>query len=131
MAEIQLDFDGTVVEHAYPEIGLPNPGAIEVILKLQKKGHKIILNTMRANFKNGLLNEAILYLQNNGFTFLDSEINKAKVEPVEWNMTSADSDVIFIDDIAKDIPLTKAKNVNGYMVDWIELERQLIAMNIL
>ena len=55
MAEIELDFDGTVVEHAYPEIGLPNPGAIEVILKLQKKGHKIILNTLRANFKNGSL----------------------------------------------------------------------------
>lgn len=129
--EIQLDFDGTVVEHAYPEIGLPNPGAIETILKLHEKGHKIILNTMRANFKNGSLSEAIVYLQNNGLTFLDSEVNKTKIEPIEWNMTSSDSDVIFIDDIANDIPIRKAEKVNGYMVDWIELEKQLIQMNIL
>lgn len=128
---IQLDFDGTVVEHVYPEIGLPNPGAIEVILKLQKKGHKIILNTMRANFKNGSLNEAIVYLKNNGLTFLDSEVNKTKIEPEEWNMTNTGSDVIFIDDIAKDIPLIRAEKVNGYMVDWLELEKQLIQMNVL
>lgn len=128
---IQLDFDGTVVEHAYPEIGLPNPEAFKVLLSLKEKDHKIILNTMRANFKNDSLNEAIAYLENNGFKFLDSEINHEKIQPVEWNMTSADSDVIFIDDIAKDIPLIRSSKVNGYMVDWIELEKQLIEMNIL
>ena len=43
--KIYLDFDGTCVEHRYPEIGKYNFGAIEVIEKLQQAGHNIILNT--------------------------------------------------------------------------------------
>ncbi|MEN9968378.1 MAG: hypothetical protein RIR94_552, partial [Bacteroidota bacterium] len=42
---IYLDFDGTVVEHAYPQIGAPNPHALRVIGKLQAAGHQFILNT--------------------------------------------------------------------------------------
>ena len=55
---IYLDFDGTVVEHDYPEIGKLNPGALEVIKKLQDAGHTIILNTMRVEFNDGTLEEA-------------------------------------------------------------------------
>ena len=31
---IYLDFDGTVVEHAYPQIGANNPDALKVIRRL-------------------------------------------------------------------------------------------------
>ena len=52
---IQLDFDGTVVEFDYPKIGLLNPGSVEVIDKLRKAGHDIVLNTYRADLNDGTL----------------------------------------------------------------------------
>ena len=42
---IAIDFDGTIVEHAYPEIGHPIPFAIETLLQLQEDGHRLILWT--------------------------------------------------------------------------------------
>ena len=58
---IYLDFDGTVVEHAYPEIGADNPKALKVIRRLQDAGHHIILNTYRADLNDGSLQEALNY----------------------------------------------------------------------
>ena len=45
---IGIDFDGTIVEHKYPEIGNPVPGALETMKDLIQQGHKIILWTMRS-----------------------------------------------------------------------------------
>ena len=44
---IAVDFDGTIVEDAYPRVGKPKPFAIETINMLQKDGHRIILWTYR------------------------------------------------------------------------------------
>jgi len=60
--KIYLDFDGTVVEHEYPEIGKYNKGAFKVIKKLQDAGHEIILNTYRADCNDGTLEAAKAYL---------------------------------------------------------------------
>jgi hypothetical protein len=76
---IILDFDGTVVEHKYPKIGRANPGAIGTILKLQKAGHRIILNTYRADCENGTLNHAIDYLRKHGIEV--DKCNTRKVTP--------------------------------------------------
>ena len=40
---INIDFDGTIVEHRYPDIGKNVPGAISVITQLWLEGHKLIL----------------------------------------------------------------------------------------
>ena len=53
---IAVDFDGTIVEHAYPAIGKPIPFAIDTLLQLQKENHKLILWTVR---EGELLQEAI------------------------------------------------------------------------
>lgn len=45
---IAVDFDGTVVKHEFPNIGAPNPGAIETLKELVENGHKIILYTIRS-----------------------------------------------------------------------------------
>jgi len=42
-----IDFDGTIVEHEYPEIGPEIPGAVNTLKDLQAKGHKIIIYTCR------------------------------------------------------------------------------------
>ena len=44
---IAIDFDGTIVEHRYPEIGREIPFAIETLKRLIKDGHKLILWTVR------------------------------------------------------------------------------------
>ncbi len=44
---IAIDFDGTIVEHAYPEIGRAYSFAIETLLQMQKDGHRLILWTVR------------------------------------------------------------------------------------
>lgn len=44
---IAVDFDGTIVEHEFPEIGTPIPYAIEVIKEAYKQGHNFILWTCR------------------------------------------------------------------------------------
>ena len=65
---ICVDFDGTVVDHDYPEIGAPAPEAIKWLRRVQLYGAKIILFTMRCDSKaNGpLLQEAVNYLKDNG-----------------------------------------------------------------
>lgn len=42
-----MDFDGTIVEHKFPEIGEEKEGAIFALSLLQKLGHKIIIWTCR------------------------------------------------------------------------------------
>ena len=44
---IAVDFDGTVVEHDFPEIGKAVPGALEGLKKLQSAGHRLVLWTCR------------------------------------------------------------------------------------
>lgn len=46
---VAIDFDGTLTNGGdrYPECGEPNPHAIDVIKRLRRDGHYIILNTCR------------------------------------------------------------------------------------
>ena len=63
---IAVDFDGTIVEHKYPEIGKEKPFAIETLKSLQDDGHKIILWTSR---EGELLQAAIDFCKERGFVF--------------------------------------------------------------
>ena len=59
---IAIDFDGTCVKHAYPEIG-EDIGAVPVLKEMVKNGHQLILNTMRSG---KLLDDAIKWFSDNG-----------------------------------------------------------------
>lgn len=63
---IAIDFDGTIVEHEYPEIGREKPFAIETLKLLQKENHRLILWTVR---EGELLDEAVEYCRNRGLEF--------------------------------------------------------------
>ena len=64
---IAVDFDGTIVTHAYPAIGKPIPFAIETLKKLQREDMcQIILYTCR---EGKLLDDAILYCRERGLEF--------------------------------------------------------------
>ena len=59
---IAIDFDGTIVEDAYPRIGTPMLFAFETIKKLQSEGHRLILWTYRSGQK---LEEAVAFCKEN------------------------------------------------------------------
>lgn len=64
---IAVDFDGTIVTHAYPKIGKPIPFAIETLKRLQHEcHHQIILWSVR---EGELLDEAVEYCQSRGLEF--------------------------------------------------------------
>ncbi|GHU42326.1 hypothetical protein FACS1894111_06080 [Clostridia bacterium] len=56
---IAVDFDGTLCENRFPEIGEPKPLVIEYIKWKAAAGAKIILHTCRENGERPLLQEAI------------------------------------------------------------------------
>ena len=63
---IAIDFDGTVVEHKYPEIGKERPFATETLRMLIAEHHKLILWTVR---EDKLLQEAIDWCKERGVEF--------------------------------------------------------------
>jgi trehalose-6-phosphatase len=63
---ISVDFDGTVVEHDYPDIGEPLEG-IQTLRDLIVAGHTIVLNTCREDTrKRQYLTEAVRFLKKHG-----------------------------------------------------------------
>lgn len=123
--KIYLDFDGTIVEHQYPLIGRCNVGCLEVIDKLIKAGHEIVLNTMRVEFDNRLLMEAIEFI-NHSMTNLknNTQIYSFKNTDYKYDPTKWDWELhfttgrIFIDDVCEGIPLKNGISLNRKMVDW-------------
>jgi hypothetical protein len=63
---IAVDFDGTIVEDAYPKIGKPRIFAFETLQRLQNDGHRLILWTYRCGPR---LEEAVTFCKNNGIEF--------------------------------------------------------------
>jgi hypothetical protein len=126
--KIYLDFDGTVVEHYFPEIGMENPHAIQVIARLQAAGHDIVLNTYRADIDQKHVYEALDYIHS--FEEIKQDIEKflpQKLEPRSFDLEVAkESKQLYIDDIAEGIPMRRNSVLeSGMMVDWIELEKIL------
>lgn len=64
--KIAIDFDGTIVEDAYPEIGQPMLFAFETMKELQKRRHQLILWTYRSGTE---LEEAVEFCRENGVEF--------------------------------------------------------------
>jgi glutamine cyclotransferase len=98
---IAVDFDGTIVEHKYPEIGEVKLFAFETLKELQKKGFRLILWTFRTGRE---LEEAVAFCRRNGVEFY--AVNKNYPEEVfdeEMVSRKIDADV-YIDD----------KNLQGF-----------------
>ena len=63
---IAVDFDGTIVEHKYPEIGKEVPFAIDTLKMLIKDQHRLILWSVR---EGALLDEAVEWCRARGVEF--------------------------------------------------------------
>ena len=108
---LAIDFDGTSVEDAYPKIGKPRLFAFETLLKLQEKGHRLILWTYRSGRK---LQESVDFCKENGIEFY--AVNKSYPEEVLDNTISRKIHAdIFIDD----------RNF-GELPDWGKIYREVL-----
>jgi len=61
-----VDFDGTLCENAWPEIGPPNHELIDWMKRLRREGHKVILWTCREGMP---LVDAIVWCADHGLFF--------------------------------------------------------------
>ncbi len=78
---IAVDFDGTIVEHRYPEIGKELPFATETLRMLIADQHKLILWSVR---EGKLLDDAVEWCRERGVEFY--AVNKDfPEEKVEYN----------------------------------------------
>lgn len=63
---IAIDFDGTIVKHRYPRIGVELPFATETLRLLLRDGHRLILWSVR---EGDLLAEAVAWCRERGVEF--------------------------------------------------------------
>lgn len=113
---ICVDFDGTIVEHAFPKIGTPIPGAIETLKELKNCGYKLILFTCRENeglnINKQYLKEALDYCKENGVEF--DSVNESVDEFLECKSRKPFANM-YIDD-----------RQFGGLPDWDAIRRTLL-----
>ena len=113
---IAVDFDGTIVDHAYPEIGQPVPGAITWLKRYQELGAKLILFTVRSNDDTlRCLDDAVEYLNNRGINLFGVNEN-----PDQYHFSSSPKVYanVYIDDAAFGCPCTYIEGFHRICVDW-------------
>lgn len=101
---ICIDFDGTIVDHRYPDdIGEPVPGAIEWLKKWHNAGAKLILFTMRSGKH---LDEATRW-----FMWHEIELYGINHNPSQdsWTDSPKAYGHLYIDDAAFGCPLLEVK----------------------
>ncbi len=76
--KISVDFDGTIVEHRYPQIGKEMPFATLTLKKLISEGHALVLNTVR---EGELLDEAVEWCRERGVEFFAVNCNYPEETP--------------------------------------------------
>lgn len=108
---IAVDFDGTIVEHQYPNVGPAVPDAIYWLRQWEALGAKLILWTMRSDKE---LSEAIAFLGNNQLSFYGINNNP---DQASWSTSPKAYAHLYIDDAAFGCPLLAVKGKRPY-VDW-------------
>ena len=108
---IAVDFDGTIVEHRYPEIGKERPFAVETLKRLINDRHRLILWSVR---EGKLLDDAVEWCRARGLEFyaVNKDFPEETTEHTQYSRKlKAD---LFIDD----------RNVGG-IADWGVIYRMI------
>lgn len=116
---IAVDFDGTCVTHDYPLVG-EDVGAVPVLKKLVKKGHSLILLTMRSGEE---LEDAIEWFEKKEIDLYG--VNKDP-EQHEWTSSPKCYAKLYIDDCGINVPLIYDEEMSDRpFVDWNKIEEIL------
>ena len=123
---ILIDFDGTCVSHAFPQLG-DDIGAVPVLKDLVSNGHKLILFTMRDNkgckfnpqepgiigAEGEFLNQAVKWFSDNDIPLFG--VQKNPTQHI-WTTSPKAYGNLIIDDTSLGIPLKS--NGGREFVDW-------------
>lgn len=108
---IAIDFDGTIVEHRYPQIGPEKPFAIQTLKMLIQDRHKLILWTVR---EGKLLQEAVDWCRERGVEFYAVNRDYPEEKPEDEGFSRKLKADLFIDD----------RNLGG-LPDWGNIYRMI------
>lgn len=118
--KIAVDFDGTCVDHRYPQIGPDVPNCVSVLKKLVESNHQIILYTMRSG---EALEDAVQWFVNREIPLSGINCDPAQSE---WTQSPKCFANHYIDDAAIGCPKREYENFKGEAVDWEAVESLLI-----
>ena len=114
---ICVDFDGTIVDHRYPDIGPNVPDAIWWMKRWQELGAKIILFTMRSDSdsEGPVLTQAVDHIKKHGV-----ELHGVNRNPDQDSWTSSPKAYgkIYVDDAAFGCPFTQFIGFKRLCVNW-------------
>lgn len=113
-----VDFDGTIVEHRYPDIGDPVPGAFKWLKEWQNVRVKLVLWTMRHDGPESgdVLTQAVEFCRQNGVEFWGLNENP---QQKSWTGSPKAYAHLYVDDASIGCPLIESKRVGGRpMVNW-------------
>ena len=111
MLTIAIDFDGTLCEHEYPNIGAEVPGAFKWLRHFEREGARLMLWTMRSGRP---LEEAVAWCLDRDIAFWGVNENP---EQHTWTDSKKQYAHLYIDDAAAGCPL-KRVNTGRPFVDW-------------
>jgi len=134
--DICIDFDGTCVSHEFPKVG-KDIGAVPVLKKLLKNGHRLILYTMRSNISkvktidNNICDKPDNYLTDAVMWFCENKIELYGINknPTQHGWTNSPKvyGQLYIDDSGLGIPLTYNSEISlKPYVNWKIVEKMLI-----
>ena len=118
-AIVAIDFDGTVVTHAYPEIG-DDAGAVPVLKELVANGCRLILFTMRSG---SLLKEAEAWFRKRDIPLYAVNENPKQGRWTKSPKVHAD---LYIDDSALGCPIKFIDGARRPVADWVRIREQLV-----
>lgn len=118
-AVIAVDFDGTVVTHAYPRIG-EDAGAVPVLKELADNGCRLILLSMRSG---KLLDEAAEWFRSHAIPLYGVNANPRQHT---WTSSPKIYADLYIDDSNLGCPLKFIEGEKRPVADWVRIREQLV-----
>lgn len=118
---ICIDFDGTMVNHVYPAVGDPVPGAVEWCKRFTEIGLQIILWTMRDAIQ---LQDAVDFME-----FHEIPLYGVNNNPHQhiWTTSPKAYGHIYIDDAAIGCPLVQVEGWDRPCVDWDKVGNMVLS----
>lgn len=138
-----IDFDGTVVTHAFPHVG-KDIGAAPVLKALTDAGHQLILFTMRSDRKEkgaeiedptimdvtgNFLTDAVNWFKENDIPLYGIQSNPTQKI---WTTSPKSYAEVMIDDSAMGCPLLFDETLSHRpFVDWVKIAEMLNEMGLI
>ena len=119
---IAVDFDGTLVTHEYPEIGVEVPEAIRWLKACELYGVRLILWTIR---DGEALEQAVAWCRAHGLELWGVNENP---DQASWTKSPKVYASVYIDDAAFGVPMTYRANGKRPFVNWREVGPHLVRM---